>query len=119
MKEYYDAWHKPALPPQFDSFVRTILFNMPTHCIVFTYVDIQARNIIVNRTRTDPCGPSKIELTIIDWEMSAWYPRYWEFCNAIIINTFHAEWLDIVHDIMVVHTNEYLLMQKIRNILFW
>lgn len=106
-------------PPSTIRLFRTILSNMPTHQIVFTHADLQARNIIVNRMRTHPDGPSKIKLTIIDWEMSGWYPEYWEFCNAIIFNIFHGEWLDIIQDIMVVYTNEYLLMQKIRNILFW
>lgn len=106
-------------PPSTVRLFRTILSNIPTHRIVFTHADLQARNIILNRTRADPDGPSKIELTIIDWEMSGWYPEYWEFCNSAIFNTFHAEWLDIIQDVMVVYTNEYLLMQKIRNILFW
>jgi aminoglycoside phosphotransferase (APT) family kinase protein len=97
---------------------RTILSNMLTHRIVFTHADLQARNFIVNRTRADIDGPSKLKLTIIDWEMSGWYPEYWEFCNSILFNAFHAEWLDIIQDIMVVYTNKYLLMQKIRNILF-
>lgn len=95
---------------------RTIFSNMPTHRIVFTHADLQARNIIVKRTTSEHGGPNTMDLTIIDWEMSGWYPEYWEFCNSIIFNTFHAEWLDIAQDIMDVYTNEYLLMQRIRNI---
>ena len=106
-------------PPSTIRLFRTILSNLPPHQIVFTHADLQARNIIVKRTPSDANGPSRMELSIIDWEMSGWYPEYWEFCNSIIFNTFHDEWIDIVQDIMVVYSNEYLLMQKIRNILFW
>lgn len=106
-------------PPSTVRLFRTILSNIPTHRILFTHADLQARNIVVNRTLANPDGPSKNELTIIDWEMSGWYPEYWEFCNSVVFNTFHDEWLDIIQDIMVVYTNEYLLMQEIRNILFW
>jgi thiamine kinase-like enzyme len=92
---------------------------MPTHQIVFTHADLQGRNIIVRRTDSDIEGHSKIELTIIDWEMSGWYPEYWEFCNSLIMNTFATEWNDIIQDTLDVYTNEYLWMQKVRNILFW
>jgi aminoglycoside phosphotransferase (APT) family kinase protein len=106
-------------PPSSIRLFRTILSNMPTHQIVFTHADLQGRNIIVRRTDSDIEGHSKIELTIIDWEMSGWYPEYWEFCNSLIMNTFATEWNDIIQDTLDVYTNEYLWMQKVRNILFW
>lgn len=94
---------------------RTILSNLPKHRIVFTHADFQARNIMVSRSEND----GKIKLTIIDWEYAGWYPEYWEFCNSLIFNTFRAEWLDIIQDTLEIYTNEYLLMQRVRNILFW
>lgn len=98
---------------------RTILSNLPEHRIVFTHADLQARNIIVSRGGQDTADHGKIKLTIVDWEYSGWYPEYWEFCNSLIFNTFRAEWLDIVQDTLDMYTTEYLLMQRIRNILFY
>lgn len=106
-------------PPSSIRLFRAITSNIAAHRIVFTHADLQGRNIIVRKTDSDTGDHGKIELTIIDWEMSGWYPEYWEFCNSLIINTFATEWLDIVQDTMRVYTNEYLLMQKVRNILFW
>jgi aminoglycoside phosphotransferase (APT) family kinase protein len=91
---------------------RAILSNMPTHRIVFTHADLQGRNIIARRTNSDIEGHGKLELTIIDWEMSGWYPEYWEFCNSLIFNTFATEWNDIIQDTLDVYTNEYLWNAK-------
>ena len=98
---------------------RTILSSLPKHRIVFTHADLQARNILVRRGGHGTADHGKIKLTIIDWEYSGWYPEYWEFCNSLIFNTFRTEWLDIIQDTLDVYTNEYLLMQKIRSILFY
>jgi tRNA A-37 threonylcarbamoyl transferase component Bud32 len=106
-------------PPSSIRLFRTILSNLPKHRIVFTHADLQARNILVKRGGQGTEDYGKIKLTIIDWEYSGWYPEYWEFCNSLIFNTFRTEWLDIIQDTLDVYTNEYLLMQKIRNILFY
>ncbi|KAF5561847.1 phosphotransferase enzyme family [Fusarium phyllophilum] len=47
---------------------------------------------------------SRYEIKIIDWEISGWYPEYWEFCNATITGRFRPEWLDLVQHIMQVPT---------------
>jgi hypothetical protein len=98
---------------------RTILSNLPKHRIVFTHADLQARNVLVSRGNHGTEDHGKIKLTIIDWEYSGWYPEYWEFCNSLIFNTFRAEWLDVIQDTLDVYTNEYLLMRRIRSILFY
>ena len=106
-------------PPSSIRLFRTILSDLPDHKIVFTHTDLQARNILVRRGGHGTADHGKIKLTIIDWEYSGWYPEYWEFCNSLIFNTFRNEWLDIIQDTLDVYINEYLLMQKIRSILFY
>jgi aminoglycoside phosphotransferase (APT) family kinase protein len=106
-------------PPSSIRLFRSILSNMPTHRIVFIHADLQAKNIIVKRIDSDTGDQRQVELTILDWEMSGWYPEYWEFCHAAIFNTYGAEWLDIAQDTLDVYTHEYLWMQKVRSILFW
>lgn len=106
-------------PPSSIRLFRTILSNLSKHRIVLTHADLQARNILVKRGGEGTEDHGKMKLTIIDWEYSGWYPEYWEFCNSLIFNTFRTEWLDIIQDTLEVYPNEYLLMQRIRNILFY
>ena len=43
------------------------------HRIVLTHGDLQPRNILVYGTEV---------IGIIDWELSGWYPEYWEFVKG-------------------------------------
>ncbi|KAL6704139.1 hypothetical protein ACN47E_008699 [Coniothyrium glycines] len=90
------------------------------HQTAFTHGDLQAKNIIVHRTGTkgDGSGTGTFDVRIIDWEISGWYPEYWEFCNATIIGRFRPEWLELVQQIMPTYPREYLMMQTIRGIMF-
>ncbi|KAK2877199.1 hypothetical protein FQN49_001349 [Arthroderma sp. PD_2] len=58
---------------------------------VFTHADIAPRNIMVNE---------KHEITgILDWELSGWYPDYWEYSqimrHANKVTTDWAKWMDL------------------------
>ncbi|GAB7335312.1 hypothetical protein MBLNU13_g07712t1 [Cladosporium sp. NU13] len=106
-------------PPSSIRLFRTILSNLSKHRIVSTHADLQARNMLVRRGGHGIAERGKTEITIVDWEYSGWYREYWEFCNSLIFNTFRTEWHVIIQDTLGVYTNEDLLMQKIRNILFY
>ncbi|KNG47858.1 phosphotransferase enzyme family protein [Stemphylium lycopersici] len=53
------------------------------HGIVFTHGDLRPDNIIVKDGRITG---------IIDWEMSGWYPDYWEFAKAFYVEHFANDW---------------------------
>jgi hypothetical protein len=66
------------------------------HRLVMTHGDLHPRNIMVQWERGALDGApgkggekKKIRVTaLIDWEMSGWYPEYWEFVKALsTINT--------------------------------
>ncbi|KAI9738896.1 MAG: hypothetical protein M1818_005209 [Claussenomyces sp. TS43310] len=77
------------------------------------------KNIMINRTGTKEDGNGIFEIKLIDWEISGWYPEYWEFGNAAVPGRFRPEWLEVVQRILQIYPTEYLMMLAIRNILFY
>ncbi|KAL2179727.1 kinase-like domain-containing protein [Thermothelomyces heterothallicus CBS 202.75] len=61
------------------------------HRLVMTHGDLHPRNIMVRWESGDEDGANldrgeekRIRITaLIDWEMSGWYPEYWEFVKAL------------------------------------
>ncbi|GAB1195910.1 hypothetical protein APSETT444_005175 [Aspergillus pseudonomiae] len=45
------------------------------HRTVFTHGDLQPKNIMVQDVESHKGGSSQFEVTIIDWEISGWYPE--------------------------------------------
>lgn len=65
-------------------------FMRDDHAIVLTHGDLHPRNIMVvwegamSIGDTSSALESDIRITsILDWEMSGWYPEYWEFVKAL------------------------------------
>ncbi|KAG4293585.1 hypothetical protein FPRO06_00170 [Fusarium proliferatum] len=98
--------------------LRTLMnATLCNHQVRFTHGDLQPKNILVKTTGSDESP--RHEVVIIDWEISGWYPEYWEFCNATIAGRFRPEWLDMAQNIMQVYIPEYLMLQTIRSLLFY
>ncbi|KAK3311246.1 uncharacterized protein B0T15DRAFT_388399, partial [Chaetomium strumarium] len=85
---------KPGRAPT--AWITTIRSGMrDDHRLVMTHGDLHPRNIMVQWERgaedgvTGKGGEKKIRVTaLIDWEMSGWYPEYWEFVKSLsTINT--------------------------------
>ncbi|KAF4946530.1 hypothetical protein FGADI_11168 [Fusarium gaditjirri] len=98
--------------------LRTLITaTLCNHQVKFTHGDLQPKNILVKTTGSGESQRYKV--IIIDWEISGWYPEYWEFCNATIAGRFRPEWLDLVQNVMQVYMPEYLMLQTIRSLLFY
>lgn len=107
-------------PPSHLSLLRLLMTTtLRDHHIVFTHGDLQPKNIMVDRMGTKENGNSIFKIKIIDWEISGWYPEYWEFCNATISGRFRPHWLEVIQQILQVYPTEYLMMQNIRSLLFY
>ncbi|PGH05801.1 hypothetical protein GX51_02774 [Blastomyces parvus] len=57
---------------------------LPTHDVVFTHGDISPRNIIVRGDQV---------VAILDWEMSGFYPEYWEYIKALFYPDWQSKWI--------------------------
>ncbi|KAF8846543.1 hypothetical protein BDZ45DRAFT_710027 [Acephala macrosclerotiorum] len=70
------------------------------HKVVFTHVDLNSRNILVNQViRLD--GTQGWTVTgIVDWENSGYYPKYWDYTKVLFEGFRYTQgWRDFMHEI--------------------
>lgn len=79
------------------------------HEIVFTHGDFRPPNIIVKDGRVS---------AIIDWELSGWYPEYWEFAKAFFLEYFTNDWAPYLLDILTPYFYEHLLHARLMRVLW-
>ena len=108
----------PSATDEHQALMRSLVATtLRGHRTVFTHGDLQPKNILVDVS--DRPGPRSIALWFIDWEISGWYPEYWEFCNAMVCGRFNPDWLGVVQRTMRQYHHEYLMMLLIRNLIFY
>jgi len=72
-----------------EHFSRAFKDVFQNHAPVFTHADFQRKNIMFRNPLTTTengqvqWGTTDLELVIIDWEFSGWYPSYWEYSRAL------------------------------------
>ncbi|PWY83763.1 kinase-like protein [Aspergillus sclerotioniger CBS 115572] len=59
---------------------------------IFTHGDFQRKNIMVQRSVDSAGKPAALQVIVIDWEKSGWYPRYWDYCYAICVLRYDDDW---------------------------
>ncbi|KAK6350271.1 hypothetical protein TWF696_006506 [Orbilia brochopaga] len=77
--EYLAGFYEKQLLPEFTK-------NEANHASTFTHSDLQRKNILVRFGH----DLQYIEISILDWEVAGWYPRYWEYVSAF----FGFQWDD-------------------------
>ncbi|GIZ45771.1 hypothetical protein CKM354_000892400 [Cercospora kikuchii] len=87
-----------------------------TRSLTFTHGDPQPKNIIVEKAEAAADGEPSLKIKIIDWEISGWYPEYWEFCNATLACRFKPDRLETVQSVVTTYPQEYLMMQVVREL---
>ncbi|EPE27100.1 Protein kinase-like (PK-like) [Glarea lozoyensis ATCC 20868] len=93
-----------------------VLCNHPP---VFTHGDLQRKNIMINRIPDiDKAGnvvDEELEVVLIDWEVSGWYPSYWEHSRAMQgCGRFEDDWHYWLGQIL----DEYLTIWAWTNMMF-
>lgn len=58
--------------------------TLKNHDIVMTHGDFSPRNIIVQGSKV---------VGIVDWEMSGYYPEYWEYVKAMYRPAWESDWI--------------------------
>ncbi|KAH9876024.1 hypothetical protein IAQ61_003489 [Plenodomus lingam] len=69
------------------------------HDIVFTHVDLNMRNILVDEN---------MRLSgIVDWECAGWYPEYWEYTKGHFGVRVHVRWIaDVIEQAFTQYPDE-------------
>ena len=79
-----------------------------SHRIMFAHGDLRPANTMVKDGNVT---------AIIDWEVSGWYPEYWDFAKALLIWHWQNDCTDAVMQIFPSYHAEYLmhsfLMEKL------
>ncbi|CAP91569.1 Pc13g05000 [Penicillium rubens Wisconsin 54-1255] len=74
------------------------MLSQKRHSVCFTHADLRPQNIMVR-------GGSITG--IIDWELSGWYPEYWEFAKALYVWRWQNDWVDYLTKALEPYYNEY------------
>ncbi|GFF43412.1 hypothetical protein IFM58399_06942 [Aspergillus lentulus] len=61
---------------------------------------------------------AKLQVVVIDWEKSGWYPAYWEYCLAYCALRFDDDWCLWVDKVLDPFVSEAALLYQIR-LEFW
>lgn len=80
------------------------------HNIVFTHGDLRPRNIMAKDGNITG---------IIDWELSGWYPEYWEFAKALYVWQWQNDWFDYLVDALQPYYAEYAFHSFLARTLWW
>ncbi|KAJ5530181.1 Aminoglycoside phosphotransferase [Penicillium freii] len=92
--------------------------TLKNHRTVFTHGDLQPKNIMVERREIHDNGGADFKVTLIDWNLSGWYPEFWEFCNSTLYCQMKPDWLELIPDIFDQYPLEYLMMQVVYSSVF-
>ena len=82
---------------------------MPVHDVLLTHSDIAPRNILVR--------DGKI-VAILDWELSGFYPEYWEYVKALYLPDWEDSWIRerVVDKIMKPYHIEHAVMRNVHEV---
>ncbi|KAF4611092.1 hypothetical protein D9613_007153 [Agrocybe pediades] len=92
-----------------------LVHSSPPEPTVFTYGDLNLRNIIVQRQPSS--SGSTIQVSgIIDWTCAGWYSSYWEHTKAIYPQRRFKPWTDmwmgIAEDVIIADKQKENYMAK-------
>lgn len=84
---------------------------LPSHDTVLTHSDLTPRNIIVQGGKV---------VAILDWELSGFYPAYWEYVKACYRPDWSSVWTKerVVERIMKQYTLEHAALLHTRDVIW-
>ena len=63
------------------------------------------------QTNTDGNSQRQFQLTgIVDWELSGWYPKYWEYAADFVDALWEGDWEDRFESIVDPHPLEAAML---------
>ena len=94
-----------------NTIVTRFIEAMPSHKIVLTHNDIAPRNILVRNAEV---------VGIADWELSGYYPEYWEYVKAFCWPDWQSSWIKegVIDTILKPHLLELSYILHARDIIW-
>ncbi|KAH9863701.1 hypothetical protein J1614_009633 [Plenodomus biglobosus] len=82
------------------------------HEIVMTHGDFSPRNILVRGTKV---------VAVLDWEMSGYYPEYWEYVKALFRPAWEEDWIKYgaVNKILKPYLTELAIFLHVSSVGAW
>jgi len=124
IKDFYSYWYDilTLSGPDSRPYATEVIQGLPSDSpSVFTHGDLAPRNIMVD--------PSQRTITaILDWELTGWYPKYWEYCRmrdagTSIPNSWNSKWDMVVHRVFQREDSQFRvysrLMTALRGCMAW
>ena len=96
-----------------DFYKQTFPFIFRDHPPVFTHGDFQRKNILL---RSVGDTAHDVDLILLDWEFSGWYPTYWEYSKALFAcGRWDDDWGLCVNRIFApdLYLNEWVWMRML------
>ncbi len=88
-----NAWAPQASSTMLDTPVSGLTTDQQ---IILTHCDLIRQNILVQeQTDNDGNGQRRFQFTgIVDWELSGWFPKYWEYAAYFVDGLWEDDWED-------------------------
>lgn len=82
------------------------------HEVVLTHGDLSPRNILVQGSKV---------VAVLDWEMSGYYPEYWEYVKALYRPAWEEDWIKdrAVNKVLEPYLMEMAVFQHVNSIGAW
>ncbi|KAL8832513.1 MAG: hypothetical protein Q9170_004846 [Blastenia crenularia] len=84
---------------------------MPEHSVVFTHNDLAPRNILIRDGNV---------VAILDWELSGFYPEYWEYIKALYWPDRQSSWIkdNVIDRVLQPYLLELAYLLHARNLIW-
>ncbi|KAG4435274.1 hypothetical protein IFR05_009234 [Cadophora sp. M221] len=77
------------------------------HGVVFTHADLCGEHILVEQSTGSTTG-------LIDWEMTGWWPAYWEYTKSWYGNKYQPWWTDLIASVLSPHEHELRIEEDLQ-----
>lgn len=95
-------WARTARPPS----ALTISTTLINHQTIVDHGDLQPKNTIVDKRQDLEMAQAVLKLSLIDWEISGWYPEHWESCNVMIAGRYCSDWLEMAQAVLTNYSRQ-------------
>jgi hypothetical protein len=88
-----------------------VVDSLQNHQIVFTHGDFAPRNILVQGTKV---------VAVLDWELSGYYPEYWESVKALWRPPWESSWIKegVIYRVLQKYPSELAIVWHTRDIVW-